>query len=74
MLRRDFLRVGAGLAAATGIGARVSRGDVPDHNWDGYDFGPGSSVPNRLNQGPFGIDQDQGWLTIGYTTMGTCLS
>ncbi len=35
--------------------------------WEGYDFGE-PPVKNRLNQGPFGIDQDQGWFTIAATT------
>ena len=37
--------------------------DVPDHLWEGYQFGS-PQVSNRLDQGPFGIDQDQGWFTI----------
>jgi len=37
--------------------------DVPDHLWEGYPFGS-PQVSNRLNQGPFGIEQDQGWFTI----------
>jgi hypothetical protein len=37
--------------------------DVPDHLWEGYQFGS-PQVANRLDQGPFGIDQDQGWFTI----------
>jgi hypothetical protein len=41
--------------------------DVPDHLWQGYDFGS-PQVSNRLNQGPFGISQDEGWYTIFSTT------
>ncbi|MGA8869417.1 MAG: hypothetical protein WB510_20745 [Candidatus Sulfotelmatobacter sp.] len=41
--------------------------DVPDHLWEGYDFGS-PPVTNRLDQGPFGISQDEGWYTI-FTTM-----
>ena len=66
MQRRSFIKAGAALALlgrATG-----GRSDVPDHHWDGYDFGPGPSVTNRLNQGPFGIEQDEGWFTIDSTT------
>lgn len=44
------------------------QGGVPPHRWDGYDFGPGPKVTERLNQGPFGIDQDEGWYTIKATT------
>jgi len=42
--------------------------DVPAHLWQGYDFGSGPPVRDRLNQGPFDIDQDQGWQTILFTT------
>jgi hypothetical protein len=31
--------------------------------WEGYNFGS-PQVTNRLDQGPFGITQDQGWFTI----------
>jgi len=41
--------------------------DVPDHLWEGYDFGR-PTVTNRLDQGPFGIGQDEGWYTIFTTT------
>jgi hypothetical protein len=37
--------------------------DVPDHMWEGYPF-PSPQVTDRLDQGPFGIDQDEGWFTI----------
>ena len=37
--------------------------DVPDHLWEGYNFGC-PTVINRLDQGPFGITQDDGWFTI----------
>jgi hypothetical protein len=64
--RRDFLKAGAAIAAAAPLGA--ARADVPVHRWDGYDFGPGPEVKDRLNQGPFGIEQDEGWYTIEATT------
>jgi len=35
--------------------------------WEGYDFGY-PQVTNRLDQGPFGVTQDQGWFTI-FTTL-----
>ena len=67
--RRNFIKVvsAAGAAAAA---APVSslRADVPPHNWHGYDFGPGPAVPDRLNQGPFSLDQDEGWRNIANTT------
>jgi hypothetical protein len=69
MQRRNFIKAGGTLAAALGVARpSLTRADVPDHNWDRYDFGPGPRVRNRLNQGPFGIDQDEGWLTIATTT------
>ena len=46
----------------------AARADVPAHLWQGYDFSPGPAVRERLNQGPFDVDQDQGWQTILYTT------
>ncbi|MEN6605847.1 MAG: hypothetical protein ABFD60_01290, partial [Bryobacteraceae bacterium] len=64
MHRRNFLRTGAGLSAAFAAQAA----DVPAHRWDGYDFGPGPRVRDRLNQGPFGVEQDDGWLTLSTTT------
>ncbi|MBZ5594899.1 MAG: hypothetical protein LAP39_21860 [Acidobacteriia bacterium] len=51
-----------------GAAPALALADVPPHRWDGYDFGPGPAVTNRLNQGPFGIDQDEGWFTIAATT------
>jgi hypothetical protein len=49
------------------LSPQAGRADVPDHRWDGYDFGPAPSAPDRLNQGPFGVEQDEGWQTIGFT-------
>ncbi|HSB13214.1 MAG TPA: hypothetical protein VLE22_02070 [Bryobacteraceae bacterium] len=66
MIRRDFLRAAAITTLAPGITPAL-RADVPDHRWDGYDFGPAPAATDRLNQGPFGIDQDEGWQTIGFT-------
>jgi hypothetical protein len=63
--RRRFLKAGAALAA---LGPAVARGDVLPHLWQGHDFGPGPAVSDRLDQGPFGIEQDEGWYTIATTT------
>jgi hypothetical protein len=63
MRRRDFIKTGALLAGASGLLRPQLWADVPDHLWEGYQFGS-PPVANRLNQGPFGIDQDQGWFTI----------
>ena len=62
MNRREWMLAVPGLAAA-GMAAGA-RADVPDHLWQGYDFGPGPRVDDRLNQGPFGIEQDEGWFTV----------
>ena len=61
MRRRDLLKIGAAMPAL----------DVPAHRWDGYDFGPGPRVTERLNQGPFGITQDDGWFTTSSSTAST---
>jgi hypothetical protein len=68
MRRRSFVKAGASLALLGGAG-RSGFPEVPDHRWDGYDFGPGPRVTDRLNQGPFGTDQGDGERTIEYTTM-----
>jgi hypothetical protein len=47
-----------------GLTAAAANADVPAHLWAGYDFGPGPRPSDRLNQGPFGIEQDEGWFTI----------
>src|SRR6185369_623035 len=58
MQRRDFLKAAAMVPATLAASA-----DVPSHLWQGYDFGGGPPVRERLNQGPFDVDQDQGWRT-----------
>jgi hypothetical protein len=63
MRRRDFLKAGASLGAAGALLPVKLKADVPDHLWQGYDFGS-PSVKNRLDQGPFGVSQDAGWFTI----------
>ena len=63
MLRRDLLKGAVVIPAAIAAAA-----DVPAHLWQGFDFGSGPPVHERLNQGPFDIDQDQGWRTILFTT------
>lgn len=64
MRRRDWI----GGAAAMGLMPRRLPADVPTHLWPGYDFGPGPQAPDRLNQGPFAIEQDDGWFTIAATS------
>src|SRR6185369_12666219 len=63
MQRRDFLKAAAMVPATLAASA-----DVPSHLWQGYDFGGGPPVRERLNQGPFDVDQDQGWRTVLFTT------
>ena len=63
MRRRDFVKTGFALAAGSSFVPRRMWADVPDHMWEGYNFGC-PSVTNRLDQGPFGISQDEGWFTI----------
>ena len=63
--RRQFLKAGAALAA---VGPALARADERPHLWQGHDFGPGPAVSDRLDQGPFGIEQDEGWYTIATTT------
>ena len=63
--RRQFLKAGAALAA---VGPALARADARPHLWQGHDFGPGPAVSDRLDQGPFGIEQDEGWYTIATTT------
>ena len=63
MRRRDLLKTGALLAGASSFIRPRLWADVPDHLWEGYPFGS-PQVSNRVNQGPFGIEQDQGWFTI----------
>lgn len=68
MRRRDFLKAGAVLAGTSSlITSPPVWADVQDHMWEGYDFGC-PQVKNRLDQGPFGVTQDQGWFTI-FTTL-----
>jgi hypothetical protein len=67
MHRRNFIKAGAALTMLNGLGVGKAQ-DIPNHNWDRYDFGSGPTVSDRLNQGPFGIDQDEGWYTVLVTS------
>src|SRR5438477_5377949 len=61
MHRRDLLKAAALLPALTHVGMASRFGqECP------FEFG--SAAEKRLNQGPFDIDQDQGWQTVLYTT------
>jgi hypothetical protein len=70
MRRRNFIKAGAAVSLATAL-HNLKAQEVPTHNWDKYDFGPGPAVSDRLNQGPFGIEQDQGWYTVLVTSQST---
>jgi hypothetical protein len=63
MQRRSLLKAAAMLAAsAPAAWARqFSSSDVPSPS-------PSFTAQNRLDQGPFDIDQDQGWQTVLFTT------
>jgi hypothetical protein len=66
--RRNFLKSAGAAPLLASVGLKSANADVPVHRWDGYDLGTGPQVKDRLNQGPFGIDQDQGWRNIGSTS------
>ena len=61
MRRRDLLKGAVLLPALASAGASTSV------NQD-CDFSVGPAPKERLNQGPFEIDQDQGWQTVLFTT------
>src|SRR6185369_2453767 len=67
MDRRNFIKAGAALGLIESVSLTRAQ-EVPSHNWSGYDFGSGPIAPDRLNQGPFGIEQDEGWYTILVTS------
>ena len=67
--RRGFLKAGSAAVLLGTLGASpAARADVPDHLWEGYDFGPGPAVRDRLDQGPFGEQGVDSWATINYTS------
>lgn len=53
MNRRTFLKTGGAAALLAGLGAKPAQARIPAHNWEGYNFGPGPEVKDRLYQGPF---------------------
>src|SRR5258705_10189795 len=66
MDRRNFIKAGAALGLIEAVPVRAQ--EVPSHNWSSYDFGSGPTSSDRLNQGTFGIEQDEGWYTILVTS------
>src|SRR4030095_1470229 len=67
MQRRNFIKAGAAVAMLRSLGA-VDAQQVPVRTWDDHDFSFGPSPADRLNQGPFGIEQDEGWYTVLVTS------
>src|SRR5467141_2772648 len=61
MRRRDLLK-GAVLLPA------LARADIAPGLKPDCDFGLAPPFGDRLDQGPFDIDQDQGWQTVLFTT------
>jgi hypothetical protein len=68
MKRRDLLKSAALLPLLPGLHAFADKQSNPKHLWQGYDFGSFFPSEGRLDQGPFDIDQDQGWQTVLFTT------
>src|SRR5512139_522432 len=65
--RREFVKAGAAMAALAGLGEREATAQIA-HRWDRPGFGRPPQASDRLNRGPFGIEQDEGWFTIETTT------
>jgi hypothetical protein len=54
MNRRHFFKQSATASLAAPFAfSEKPNAFVPAHNWDGYDFGKGPTITDRLNQGPF---------------------
>ena len=68
MRRRDLLKAAAILPATRNLSAFAEAPNFRQHLWQSYDFGSFFPARDRLDQGPFDIDQDQGWQTVLYTT------
>jgi len=69
--RRDFFKAGAAGLAAASLAPRASGADYLEHVWEGYDWGSGPPVADRLNQGPFtnyGADANAPGGEVGMAT------
>ncbi|MCQ2176555.1 MAG: twin-arginine translocation signal domain-containing protein [Bacteroidales bacterium] len=55
MKRREFIKTGLAAGAAVGLAPTLAESWIPVHTWEGYDFGSGPKVTDRLYQGPFGV-------------------
>lgn len=51
----------------TSVGAAVAA-SLAARSHDPFEFGYQQAIADRLDQGPFGIDQDEGWYTLATTT------
>jgi len=71
MDRRAFLTTTGTATLLLGAGARRADAFVPAHVWDGYDFGSGPPVSDRLNQGPFPIYPPEEVVPGSYVVMAT---
>src|SRR5690554_5253197 len=73
MNRKEFLKTSM-LAASTLGAAPALMSWIPQHNWDGYDFGSGPEVKDRLYQGPFPMYRPENFFpgsnAVQYTTAG----
>ena len=56
--RREFMKAGAALSLLSGLREAGAAPPVPSPKVAG----------DRLDQGPFGIEQDEGWYTVATTT------
>ena len=68
MKRRTFLRAGGATALLAGVGRSISSARIPVHNFDGYPFGAGPRITDRLYQGPFSADDYPSWNVVMATT------
>jgi len=66
--RRTFLKAGGATALLASVGRSIASARVPVHNFDGYPFGAGPPVANRLYQGPFSADDYPSWQVVMATT------
>src|SRR5947207_15288619 len=64
MQRRSFLKAGGAMSLAAGLGSNSLLAHVPTHNFDGYNFGGGPPVSDRLYQGPFSADDYPSWNVV----------
>jgi len=65
--RRHFVKTGGLALLMAGQGSRLITGN-DNNERDPGKFGNGPEVKDRLDQGPFDIDQDQGWLELLITS------